>query len=47
VERFNPALLSLKGQHIDPLFIEVHRLAQFNPRGTDVFSSVGFDDSRY
>ncbi len=36
VERFNPALLSLKGQHIDPLFIEVHRLAQFNPRGTDV-----------
>ena len=36
VERFNPALLSLKGQHIDPLFIEVHRLAQFNPRGTEV-----------
>jgi len=36
VERFNPALLSLKGKNIDPLFIEVHRLAQFNPRGTDV-----------
>lgn len=36
VERFNPAMLSLKGKHIDPLFIEVHRLAQFNPRGTDV-----------
>lgn len=36
VERFNPAMLSLKNKHIDPLFIEVHRLAQFNPRGTDV-----------
>lgn len=36
VERFNPALLSLKDKHINPLFIEVHRLAQFNPRGTDV-----------
>ncbi|HEY0262470.1 MAG TPA: Gfo/Idh/MocA family oxidoreductase [Chitinophagales bacterium] len=36
VERFNPAVLSLKGKNIDPLFIEVHRLAQFNPRGTDV-----------
>ena len=36
VERFNPALLSLKDKHIDPMFIEVHRLAQFNPRGTDV-----------
>jgi predicted dehydrogenase len=36
VERFNPALLSLNKKHIKPLFIEVHRLAQFNPRGTDV-----------
>jgi predicted dehydrogenase len=36
VERFNPALLSLKGKDIQPMFIEVHRLAEFNPRGTDV-----------
>lgn len=36
VERFNPAMLSLKDKNVDPLFIEVHRLAQFNPRGTDV-----------
>jgi predicted dehydrogenase len=36
VERFNPAFLALKGYTINPMFIEVHRLAQFNPRGTDV-----------
>jgi predicted dehydrogenase len=36
VERFNPAFLSLKEQDLQPMFIEVHRLAQFNPRGTDV-----------
>ena len=36
VERFNPAFLALKDQLLEPLFIEVHRLAQFNPRGTDV-----------
>jgi predicted dehydrogenase len=36
VERFNPAFLALKDIAIDPMFIEVHRLAQFNPRGTDV-----------
>src|SRR5688572_24573526 len=36
VERFNPAFLALKGTEIHPLFIEVHRLAQFNPRGTEV-----------
>ena len=36
VERFNPAFLALKGYAINPMFIEVHRLAQFNPRGTDV-----------
>ncbi len=36
VERFNPAFLALHGYHISPMFIEVHRLAQFNPRGTDV-----------
>src|SRR5207249_726036 len=36
VERFNPAFLALKGMELNPLFIEVHRLAQFNPRGTEV-----------
>jgi predicted dehydrogenase len=36
VERFNPAFLSLQALHLKPMFIEVHRLAQFNPRGTDV-----------
>lgn len=36
VERFNPALLSLQGRTLKPMFIEAHRLAQFNPRGTDV-----------
>ena len=36
VERFNPAFLSVQEMKIDPMFIEVHRLAQFNPRGTEV-----------
>jgi predicted dehydrogenase len=36
IERFNPALLALEKQHLAPMFIESHRLAQFNPRGTDV-----------
>ncbi|ATL47379.1 oxidoreductase [Chitinophaga caeni] len=36
VERFNPAFLALKGYQLKPMFIEVHRLAEFNPRGTDV-----------
>ncbi len=36
VERFNPALLSLEKYHLDPKFIQTDRLAQFNPRGTDV-----------
>ena len=36
VERFNPAFLALSDYRINPMFIEVHRLAQFNPRGTDV-----------
>jgi len=36
VERFNPALLAAKEYHLEPKFIEVHRLSQFNPRGTDV-----------
>lgn len=36
VERFNPAFVAA-AKHIDnPMFIETHRLAQFNPRGTDV-----------
>ncbi len=36
VERFNPAFLALKEYELNPMFIEVHRLSQFNPRGTDV-----------
>ncbi len=36
VERFNPALLALDDLAISPMFIEAHRLAIFNPRGTDV-----------
>lgn len=36
VERFNPAFLALKDFPLQPYFIEVHRLAQWNPRGTDV-----------
>jgi predicted dehydrogenase len=38
VERFNPAFLAVKntGIEFNPMFIEAHRLAQFNPRGTDV-----------
>jgi len=36
VERFNPAYLALQSIPLSPLFIEVHRLAQFNPRGTEV-----------
>ena len=36
VERFNPAYLAVQSVPLHPLFIEVHRLAQFNPRGTEV-----------
>lgn len=36
VERFNPALLALEDMPLHPMFIEAHRLAAFNPRGTDV-----------
>lgn len=36
VERFNPAFLAIKNMALNPMFIEVHRLAQFNPRGTEV-----------
>ena len=36
IERFNPAILALDKYEIRPMFVESHRLAQFNPRGTDV-----------
>jgi predicted dehydrogenase len=36
VERFNPAFLAAEQYAVNPMFIEVHRLAQFNPRGTEV-----------
>ena len=36
IERFNPAILALEPYELRPMFIESHRLAQFNPRGTDV-----------
>lgn len=36
VERFNPAYLAVQSVPLHPLFIEVHRLAQFDPRGTEV-----------
>ncbi|MEH6776728.1 Gfo/Idh/MocA family oxidoreductase [Maribacter arcticus] len=36
VERFNPAFTAVKNAIKQPMFIESHRLAEFNPRGTDV-----------
>ncbi len=36
VERFNPAFTAVKDKIENPMFIEAHRLAEFNPRGTDV-----------
>lgn len=36
VERFNPAFTAVKDVIDTPMFIETHRLAEFNPRGTDV-----------
>lgn len=36
VERFNPAFIAVKDTIQNPMFIETHRLAEFNPRGTDV-----------
>jgi len=36
VERFNPAFIGVKDMLDKPMFIETHRLAEFNPRGTDV-----------
>ena len=36
VERFNPAYTAVRETIKNPMFIEAHRLAEFNPRGTDV-----------
>lgn len=36
IERFNPAFTAVRDQIANPMFIETHRLAEFNPRGTDV-----------
>ncbi|MGG5507298.1 MULTISPECIES: Gfo/Idh/MocA family protein [unclassified Myroides] len=36
VERFNPAFVAVRSKIENPMFIETHRLAEFNPRGTDV-----------
>ena len=36
VERYNPAFKAIKNAVTQPKFIESHRLAEFNPRGTDV-----------
>lgn len=36
LERFNPAILALEEAIKEPLFIESHRIAPFNPRGADV-----------
>ncbi|MBW1297530.1 Gfo/Idh/MocA family protein [Aquimarina litoralis] len=36
VERFNPAYTAVADKIVNPMFIEAHRLAEFNPRGTDV-----------
>jgi predicted dehydrogenase len=36
IERFNPAFTAIQNKISNPMFIESHRLAQFNPRGTDV-----------
>lgn len=36
IERFNPAMLAIKDRILAPMFIEAHRLTEFNPRGCDV-----------
>ena len=36
IERFNPAIVSLEKFILQPMFVQTDRLAQFNPRGTDV-----------
>ncbi len=40
VERFNPAFISAIPFIKKPQFIEIHRLAQYNPRGTDVSATL-------
>ena len=44
IERFNPAFQSLSGYSLSPLFIESHRLSQFNPRGLDVVLDLMIHD---
>jgi predicted dehydrogenase len=36
IERFNPVILQVENEILDPMFIESHRLSTFQPRGTDV-----------
>ncbi|NOR45843.1 MAG: gfo/Idh/MocA family oxidoreductase [Candidatus Delongbacteria bacterium] len=36
IERYNPAFFQIEDMNVDPMFIEAHRLASFNPRGSDV-----------
>jgi predicted dehydrogenase len=36
LERFNPAIMAVKHVLDEPMFIESHRVAPFNPRGADV-----------
>ena len=36
IERFNPAMLAIRGYKLNPMFVEVHRLSRFSPRGCDV-----------
>lgn len=36
VERFNPAFTAAESHFDQVMFVETHRLAEFNPRGTDV-----------
>jgi hypothetical protein len=43
VERFNPAFIATKNMIENPMFIETHRLAEFNPRHGRS-SSIGFND---
>ena len=47
VERFNPAMLALNDWALKPMFIEAHRLATFNPRGTDVSVILDLTSSYY
>ena len=44
VERYNPAFIGSKDYIKNPMFIEIHRLAEFNPRGTDVSVVLDFPD---